>query len=219
MALPYESGNLLIKHNDKWRGDYYLKHDLTFSPNRSEAAHFYLLKPGDTTILNGDRVSINSGNRTLILDEANNCRLIDRDQHHRGIRTFIISNNKDSTDPINYDQVLFFISDKTARTALKYEWSMDIIRPNDGSGSSTYKPRNFPNLTTSTYGTSHETELTPFQFQLERATEPITNLEDNRTVAVAKPTRNDNLFDRYKGAILLFFLMILLVLCIMVNGR
>lgn len=216
MSLPYESGNLLIKHIDRWRGDYYLKDDLTFSPNRSEAARFYLLKSGDTTILNGDRVSINSGNRTLVLDEQNNCRLIDRDQHHRGVRTFVVSNNNDTTDPINYDQILFFISDKTTRTALKYEWSMDIIRPNDGSGSSTYKPRNFPNLISGEYGTTHETELTPFQFQLERANDPITNLEDNRTLAVAK-IRTENLFDKYKGAILLFFMLILLILCVMVS--
>src|SRR5437899_615902 len=97
--LEQNLGNILLKIRDKWQGDLYLTESLTFSAQRAQAASFYLLKSGDSTILNGDRISLNVGSRTLVVSNGM-VRMIDRDQLQREVRTFIISNGSDSTEPI-----------------------------------------------------------------------------------------------------------------------
>lgn len=222
MELAYDSGNLFIKHNDKWRGDYYLKEDFEFTTDKNLAARFYLLKSGDTTILNGDRISINCGSRVLVIDESNQIKLVDRELCHHGINSFIIGNGTDNTDPINFDSGVFFITDKDEKIALRYIWGMDLIDPSDtDTDASNYKPRNHPNLTHENYGNVCEANIGSFQFQLERATVPVTAIEDNRTIAVPpikQSSRSWDLFDRYKGAVMLFLLMIILILCIVIGG-
>lgn len=223
MALAYDSGNLLIKHNDKWRGDYYLKEDLSFTTDKSLAARFYLLKSGDTPILNGDRISINSGNRTLVIDNENHIRLLDRDQQSREINTFIITNGTDTTDPITYDGGIFFISDKTQKQALKYVWGMELIGNSPDavvSDASNYKPHDHPSLVNENYGTACEAYINAFQFQLERAGVPIMTMQDTKTEATPSNkliSQTGNFLDRYKGAILLLLLMVVLILCIAVS--
>lgn len=233
-ALAYDSGNLLIKHNDKWRGDYYLKDDLSFTTDRNLAARFYILKPGDTTILNGDRVSINSGNRTLIIDDSNQLKLIDRTQHHRELNSFIITNGTDSTDPITYDGSIFFISDRTKKMALRYVWGMDLINSTKKSNlvessdeyvipdlipdAADYKPRDHPNLMNENYGNTCEANINSFQFRLERGSNSVIDMEDTRTLAISPlKTRTNELFDRYKGVVLLLLLMIVLILCVIIS--
>ena len=211
-------GNILLKHNDKWRGDYYLKEDLTFTVERSQAGRFYLLKAGDTTILNGDRIGIHMGSRTLIVDVSGILRLIDRDQLTRGINTFIITNGSDNTDPITYESSMFFISDKNNGMALKYEWGMDLVS-NDAS---TYYPRDHPNLINSTYHTN-DISINAFQFALERADVPITRSEIARNTTMpslsVQYTRSisPEFLDGYKGAIMIVLLMMVLILCILAS--
>lgn len=221
-------GNILIKHNDKWRGDYYLKDDLTFTTDRSLAARFYLLKSGDTTILNGDRISINSGNKTLSISNSNTLQLVDREQHYHNFNTFLITNGTDHTDPITFETILYFISNRDDRTALKYEWSMDLIGMNDialpgslpgsfpGSlpGSLSYKPRSNPSLSNSSYNDVCPTYINSFEFLLEKADRAIITL-DGSHATLTKPNKND--FDNYKGAFLIFLLFVILILCILVN--
>lgn len=222
-------GNILIKHNDKWRGDYYLKDDLTFSLNKLHAGRFYLLKPGDTTILNGDRVSIHLGNRTLIMDNLNILKLVDREQVQRELNSFIITNGTENTDPISYESPIFFISDKSRKTALRYEWGMDLISSNENSTlpeAMSYKPREHPNLINATYGSTCEIHINSFQFFLERADSPIRTVEAARTLTTSIATSTaispikkigSDLFDGYKGAVLVILLMVILILCILAS--
>lgn len=222
---PHTSGNILIKHNDKWRGDYYLTEDLTFTVDRSLAARFYLLKSGDTTILNGDRISINSGNRTLATSDSDTVRLIDRDHSQRLTTTFIVTNGTDNTDPISFETVIFLISDKDRKTALKYEWGMDLINPTSDSsmsGAVSYKPHDHPNLINGNYGDNSSINISSFGFLLERADSPITNLDSSRTML--QVTQNKTLsktptefLDGYKGAIMVILLMIVLILCLIAS--
>lgn len=213
-------GNILVKHNDKWRGDYYLKEDLTFSVERSQAGRFYILKAGDTTILNGDRVGIHMGSRTLIIDANGILRLIDREQVTRGISTFIITDGCDNTDPITYESSVFFISDKNNNMALKYQWGMNLV----SDDSSTYHPRNHPNLINSTYHTD-DTNTNGFQFAFERADTPITRAEVARTVPLSssishrlsQQNKSVELLDGYKGAIMIVLLMVILILCVLAS--
>jgi len=212
-------GNILIKHNDKWRGDFYLKDDLTFTVNRSQAARFYLLKSGDTTILNGDRISINSGNRTIMINDLSEVKLIDREQDYNMINSFIITNGTENTDPITYEMAIFLISDKIQKKALKYEWGMDLIGTYEDSitlGASNYKPHDHPRLINSNYGSVCESYIGRFQFLLEKADGPITNIEMTRnTITVSKSKIASELLEGYKGIIMIILLMVILVLCVL----
>jgi hypothetical protein len=228
MALSIQShelGNILIKHNDHWRGAYYLKEDLTFTVDRTKAARFYLLKSGDTTILNGDRISANSGNRTLSIDDNNELHLIDRDHTMRGVTTFLIANGTDNTDPITFETNVYLISNRERRLALKYEWGMELINSGatDGTASaSNYKPRSHPSLINDDYGTGTVSGVTAFQFSLERADGPITTVESSRNmIAKTDPTGQikgfADLFENYHGALLLLLLLVILILCVVVS--
>lgn len=230
MALTYELGrlnavsddatlgNILIKHNDRWRGDYYLKDDLTFTVDKSLAARFYLLKSGDTTILNGDRISVNSGNRSLLVTDTNQLRLVDRNQTQRGTNTFLITNGTDNTDPITFETIVYLISSREMRMSLKYEWGMELITPTDGNTAVNYKPRAHPTLANDDYSSTDP--ITSFQFLLERADSPITNLDTSRNLMTAnRPSllAPADLFDGYKGAIMVLLLMVILVLCLVAS--
>lgn len=211
-------GNLLIKYHDRWRGDYYLKEDLTFGVNRVDAARFYLLKAGDTAILNGDRVSVHVGNRTLVIDDK--VKLVDRDTiNPPSINSFILTNGTENTDPIVYDTPMFFISDKNNKMALKYEWGMELIV--DPGSTSNYRPRSHPNLTNGSYNADISVNM--FRFSLERADGPITNLEEARSITTTAvmtaghPMTKSEFADGYRGAIMVVLLMIVLILCIFLN--
>lgn len=229
---PHKLGNILIKHNDKWRGDSYLTEDLTFTVDRSLAARFYLLKSGDTTILNGDRISINSGNRTLATSESDTVRLVDRDHAQRFTTTFIVTDGTDNTDPISFETIIFLISDKDRRTALQYEWGIDLISQSSNSSISnaaSYKPHDHPNLINGNYGGNSSIHINSFGFLLERADLPITNLNTSRNAVKASDrfgalqnkntsTKNATEFlDGYRGAIMVILLMIVLILCLIAS--
>ena len=212
-------GNLLIKHNDKWRGDYYLKDDLKFTSNKEQAGRFYFLKSGDTTIINGDRISVNLASRTLIMGD-DNIKLIDRNQFSNDINSVIITNGSDNTDPITYESCIFLISDKNIKTALKYEWGMDLIETGNNV---TYQPHNHPKLTNSNY---HEAQdINAFRFYLERADNAITKLTPATMRSKDSPVTYQEaiyknpveLLDGYKGIAMVVLLMIILILCIIIT--
>ena len=211
-AVSSAYGNTFIKHNDRWRGDYYLREDLTFTVDRSQACKFYLLKPGDTTILNGDRIGIHVGSRTLVVDSNRNLRLVDREQlisRSREISTFIVTNGSDNTDPITYESSVFFISDRNNGSALKYEWGMNL------SSDSAYRPHDHPALTNGNYNTT-ESSSNSFQFALERSESPIT-----RAISISAPSshrpKSSDLLSGYKGAVMIVLLMVILVLSVLAS--
>lgn len=211
-------GTIFIKHYDRWRGDLYLKDNLTFISNKDQAGRFYILKQGDTTILNGDRISINIGNRTLIIDNNNIPRLIDRDQlgneikHPRIVYTFIVSNGSDNTDPITYDSPISFISDKDDISALKYESHIQPIN----SQNYNIKPTNI--LTSSPINRSHhDSNFETFQFILERSDIPIISSSITKSKTSSLKNKSSDVFDGYKGGIMIILLMVILVLCILIN--
>lgn len=223
-------GNIFIKYNDKWRGNYYLKDDLTFTTDRATASRFYLLKSGDTTIINGDRISINLGNRTLMIGhDCRDCiRFIDRDQFNNDINSFTITNGSDNTDPITYETPIYLISDKNIKMALKYEWSMDLIETSSNDVS--YRPHDHPQLVNINYQNSQS--ITSFQFYLEKADSPITKLSPSRTIEMTTSTatkpetpaitrqetaHKNEILDGYKGAAIIILLMIILLLCISIS--
>ena len=118
------------------------------------------------------------------MDNTNIIKLIDREQVQREVNSFIITNGTENTDPISYESPIFFISDKSRKTALRYEWGMDLIDSAENSSPSeatNYKPRDHPNLINTTYGSTCEMHINSFQFFLERADSPIRNIESTRT--------------------------------------
>lgn len=204
-------GNILIKHHDTWRGAYYLKDDMTFTTDRASACRFYLLKPGDTSINNGDRVSINSGNRILIIDSENNIILHDRSIYHDS-DSFIISNGTDNLDPITYEGSLFFIINKEAKKALRYDWQTELIE-----NTNIHRPTNSPTIITGTYGDDSPLNINSFRFFLEKANGPIVNIEPKQKFT---DTKTFEIINEYKGIFLIVLLMMILALCVMIeNGR
>lgn len=195
----YPSGNLLIKYHDKWRGAFYLKEDLTFTPDRNSGARFYLLKPGDTTIINGDRITINCGNKILVTNASHEVKLLDRNLIQRESTTFIITDGSDNTDPINYETPLYFICDKDH--ILKHEWSWSQ------SNDTEYKPDKNPKLVNIEYTNTLDDQV-GFQLYLEKADHAITH---------KKAIKSNDLFDNYKGQIIITLLMVILILCILIS--
>ena len=225
--------DILIKHHDKWRGDYYLKEDLNFSSSASEAARFYLLKSGNTSILNGDRITIHLGNKTLTISDSNQLRLVDRDHVHHETSSFIITSDNDNTDPIIYESPYFFISNKEQEMALKYEWGMDAIGTDPSTpGSITYKLRDQPRLVHSTYNGTCGMHTNSFQFSFQRTEGPMISATIARRATagpsianVATQIRDDtidyfntgDMLEGYKGPVMILLLMVILVLCILIS--
>jgi len=127
-------GNILIKHKNN-NQILYLKDNLTFTNNRFEASKFYLLKSGNTNILNNDRISVNYGNKTLLINPTdlsnkgvsppclinnNTLRFVDRNNINYSVSTFVITSGSDSILPIQYDTPIFLLTDKYNNIALKY---------------------------------------------------------------------------------------------------
>lgn len=109
-------GNLIIKHEDARKGTFFLKQDLTFTSERTQAGRFYLLKPGNTTILNGDKITVNVGSRTLAFREGS---LVLFEREEAQSVPVVITDGSEDTRPISYGSTVFFIVDKEKKTALK----------------------------------------------------------------------------------------------------
>ena len=202
------TGNVYIKHINKWKGNCYLKDDLTFCFDRAHATSFYLSKVGNSTILNGDRVTINSGNKNLVLNSGK-LNLIDQISNFPN--TFIITDGSENIEPISYDKPIFLITDKNKKTALKYDWKMDTV--NNNSGSQIIKPHNYPSLINSTYGT----DINFFQFFLENPNNYSQSQYQNLSLQNTKHNRIAQLIREYRGAITITLLMIMLILTIMIS--
>lgn len=221
-----ELGNIFIKHNDKWRGDYYLKDDLSFTINRNEAARFHIIKSGNNLILNKDHVSINLGNKTLIIDNNDNLRLLAREYINMELSSFIINNGTDDINPIAYEsQILFILNERSyapeqyEQIALKYEWGMDTISENLLIPEAVnYKPKDHPNLIKSILPELSDSHINSFKFILENADIPITHSSSvrnsfNKSNRITEPKNiTGELFEGYRGVILILLLMIVLVL-------
>lgn len=203
--------NILIKHHDKWRGDYYLTDKLIFTTNRTNAAFFSFNKRDNTSILNGDRISIHSGNKILIIDDSGNPALVTSDNIRSETDIFIITDNENNTEPVSYEKNIFIISDNFNKTALKYEWGMDITSDNSG-----YLPKSNPTIINTSYDIIPNSSQ--FLFMFERGDIPITRTTQTNKVQVCHNNKL-NIVDGYKGVAIIVLLMIILMLCIIINRQ
>lgn len=178
-------GNIILKHEDKWRGNSYLKEDFTFTVDRSLASRFYLLKSGNTTIINGDNVTINIGNKILIIVD-NTLNLVDRDEIQKDKNSVIITDGTDDPKPIAYNSTVFFIVDKNKKTGLKQNVSEKKLTCDDYAGIS---------------------DINSFKFILEKV-----EVQEGNTKTFTKPL---SFAEANKGMILMILLIILLVLSIL----
>jgi hypothetical protein len=205
-------GNILIKHKDAYfKTVHYLTEYLTFTTDRDLAGRFYLLKAGDTTILNGDRIRINSGNRTLVINGEGETRMTDRDKIFHNNDTFIITNGTDATTPINYETPFYFISGRSDKIALHFHWGMEIL---NGASRNNIQP-----VLNCEKFDQHPSTL---QFYLENVNQPQVGRSPPRPVVTAprnvSGVSNDKI-DSRRGFIILLLLIIVLVLAIMVSNH
>ena len=136
-------GKVLIKYIDMWRGNYYLRSDLTFSPDKNQAAGFHIKKDEDAPIISGDVVYIS------LDDEYINFNTDDQPHLPTTIKYFAIISA--TQEPITYNKPIIFI-DGTGAT-LKYEWG---TLPN-----SDFTPLHYPSLVKSTKRESSWLQLEP----------------------------------------------------------
>lgn len=191
--IDKELGNILIRYNDRWRGPCYLTDGLTFTTNKAHASRFYLLKSNDTMILNGDRVSFNCGNRTIMINEHNKIVLRDRELINREISTFIITNGLDNTEPIGFDIPLLILIRKRTKGE---EYGLCYGNP----GLHTPAILNVATINPELIHT--------FTFYLERNDDTITN----------KITVSNKKYDEsYRNAVIIVLLLIVLILTMIVN--
>ena len=200
-------GNILIKHKSNTK-NFYLCQDLSFTTDRSNANKFYFLKSGDTSILNNDRININCGNKTLLINQNYGLKFMDRNNFNNNVSTFIITAGSDNILPIQYEIPLFFLTDKTNNLALKYSHI-------DDNGFVSIKSDN-PKLVNTKFDIT--TDINDLQFYLEKFDEPITNIEPKQ------PEKSSNFIkktiefnDNHKSILLLILLFIILFLCSMLN--
>jgi hypothetical protein len=200
---------MFIKYSDKWSGSFYLKEDLTFTEDRNNASKFYLLKTGNTLILNGDRITINFGNKVLCIDDDNSLKLIDRE--FVSIKnSIIVTNGTDSSNSVSYNDNLFLITDPIKQLFLKCEWNTDSV--NSIKTTVNTKTQRKLILVNSTYNANKD----PFIFSFENPDNALTNSNHVKNVInLAKIQQNQNY--GFKWFILLVLLIILLVLSVIVN--
>ena len=203
-------GNILIKHKSNTK-NFYLCQDLSFTTDRSNANKFYFLKSGDTSILNNDRININCGNKTLLINQNYGLKFMDRNNFNNNVSTFIITAGSDNILPIQYEIPLFFLTDKTNNLALKYSHI-------DDNGFVSIKSDN-PKLVNAKFDIT--TDINDLQFYLEKFDEPITNIEPKQP---EQPSSNFNFIkktiefnDNHKSILLLILLFMILFLCSMLN--
>jgi hypothetical protein len=220
-------GNILIKHKNN-NQILYLKDNLTFTNNRFDASKFYLLKSGNTNILNNDRISVNYGNKTLLINN-NTLRFVDRNNINYSVSTFVITSGSDSILPIQYDTPIFLLTDKYNNIALKYSHktnsSLDL--PFQGKSEQSFQdcltnPTDLSNKGVSPHCLTNTkfditTNINDLQFYLEKFDEkPITNIpksSGNMNFMKVPLEINDN----NKSIILLILLFIILFLCTILN--
>jgi hypothetical protein len=76
MVIP--SGNFYLSYHDHVGRRYYLNSDLKFTEYSDQGCLFYFLKSDNTEIVNNDIISIHSGSLTLVIDDTNTPKLVDR---------------------------------------------------------------------------------------------------------------------------------------------
>jgi hypothetical protein len=225
-VISHNPGTVIIKHIDPWHGPGYLKDDLTFTPHRDQASKFYLLKSeqseqaddkdGETEITNGDRITINIGNRNLSVHES---KLSFENRDKIPGTSFLIVNGTNDNEPIVFNTPLFLISDKTTKQALKYVWNLDLNEILD-AGIKSFKKNNCATLAIASYDNLPERDINTFKFFLEHniSSPPTVTNTLKQTVPMVPTTSNGVLFsDNYKGSIIIMILLIILIICALIG--
>lgn len=199
-------GNIVISHYDPvWKTMYYLCDDMTFTTDERYAARCYLLKPGDTAVNNGDRISINTGNRTLVIDTKGKVKFMDRELIKNETSTFVVTNGTPDVRGIGYSSSEYFlIANKDNKMALRCKWFTNLI-------DTTADMR--PELISDCY---EEAIPAQFAFSFDYAPKHREHPVVQETRAVASRTSRE-LIEQYKNEMLLLLLMITLVLCLVIS--
>lgn len=216
-TLDTNVGTTVLKHHDKWRGDYYLRDDLTFTPHKAQAARVYLLKAGDTSIINGDRISINCGNKVLVVTRENDVRFMDRDQIYHEVRTFTVTDGTDNVTPVTHDTPLYIVSDRQRTLALRYHWSME---PTAADPEANVRwPASCPNLVNEEMVAPENSDIRSFTFAFEAVTE--TPVVSGSQMCAEEPAEVDakskwwEWFESVRGPLFVVLLLVILVLIIL----
>lgn len=223
---PNELGNIIIKYNDEWRGNYYLRDDLFFTTDRSSACRFYFLKSSSNNsgmvrnfgeILNGDRITLHTGSSTICIDQDNNPKLTDRTNLSREINNFIIMNNDHNNNPISYELPILLASNSEENKFLKFEWIRKINTDNYREDFESYPTSLVPQLTNNTL--SSDDNIDQYKFILERASDPISQSELSRSSITGGTSLalSSLKSDTTKGFMMIALLLVILALCVLVN--
>jgi hypothetical protein len=183
----------LIKHIDSWRGSYYLRADLTFTTNRSEASRFSIKSATIDTITNLDTVTIECDSIPSIgLTVTASGTVVLSSQPS----SFYITNGTDTFDAILCETPLYFFTEAQQRKSLMYEWSL-IDR---------YHPARKPHLTIGEF--AHDQPM--YKFYLERADEPLLKVKEKNSFSKIQP-------EAYRTALIIIVLLVILIVLMTIS--
>lgn len=231
-------GNLIITFTDRYQSKFYLTTQLQFTKNLTEAGLFYLLKSDETPICSGDRVSINTSNKVLVItddtkggatggpDAKQKILLIDRNIAHRYSTTeFIIRDQKQSDQPIDFHSKLFFIIDEEQKLALRFYYSLSLGNEDN----------DIPILTYGSYDEGREIGIDIFQFSFldartvttiggpggygGSAASGFTTASGGKLQQTEDSAAVSRGLDNYKGILLIIILLVILAIFLMINEK
>jgi hypothetical protein len=235
MELDNTVGNVLIKQKISYYPNvyFYLKEDLSFTTKREKAGRFHITKPGNSNVVNGDRVHINNGNRTLMLSNnetsTHRLKLLDRDQQlaKKVSDTFVLTNNSDNMEAIGYEKPYYILANRKNKTGLHLYWPMELV-----GQSMQLTAQAFLNIDSFALCEDNPQQLCRFQFYIEDYYRPSFVKASERT-QVPDPLATKNVFDQNDklsldqpirlegkgGVVLLMLLMMLLAMIILVTNQ
>jgi hypothetical protein len=189
-------GHLYIKYSDPVSQPLYLTEELTFSTDRSRAAKFYPLKSADTSIINGDRISLHTGSRTLVINHSGIPQLLDRTQIRNEISTFVIMNGTDNTQAIECDDKILLVGNRENMSALRYNLDHGRV----------------PYMTYDKFDLSQKRM---FSFSFENAFAPMTQRKTVAPQDVPLSSRLPSWLNWLSGPLVVILLIIILILSVL----
>lgn len=167
--MSYDIDYYYIKHIDKWRGNYYLKPDLTFTTNKKLAGEFFFIGEKGDPIINGDSISINHVNNYLVINEDDSLAMM----HFDKVRSMlVITDGTTGSAMIQEEVAIYFISDLEKKKALKYFWD---------------SPEKLPTLINGTFDKEHDYFLLELTNKKESKNEVQSNVVSRKFTEYKEP--------------------------------
>ena len=210
--MECEGGTIFIKHQDRWKGWYYLSDDLTFVSSKKQACKFRFSKSETTSIINGDRISITSDRGTLCVSDSLTPIFSKPGNVKCGSDTFLITNGTNDTKPITFGEKIHLLHKQRGKEEIRilnFYWPVELVDPESEAQPTLMncRPKKHPVLTLDEIWELPDREKPGFV--LERASGTMTKIPKEAQLRYQDKGK--------RTAIIIALLMMVLALCVMVE--